>query len=59
MDMRLGTFNMRILYSAGSLMTVLKELFKYKLDSVVVQEIRWKKGFIDSKENTHFLWKLK
>jgi hypothetical protein len=39
-DMRFGTWNIRNLYRAGSLMTVSKELSKYKLDLVGVQEVR-------------------
>jgi exonuclease III len=42
--MRFGTWNIRSLYRAGSLMTVSKELSKYKLDSVRVQEVRWDRG---------------
>jgi hypothetical protein len=34
----------RSLYRVDSLMIVLKELFKYKLDLVVVQEVRWEGG---------------
>jgi hypothetical protein len=34
MDMRLGVWNVRSLYRAGSLVTVSKELSKYKLDLV-------------------------
>jgi exonuclease III len=41
MDMRLGTWNVRSLYRAGSLITVSKELSKYRLDVVGVQEVRW------------------
>jgi exonuclease III len=44
MDMRFGTWNVRSLYRAGSLMTVLRELSKYKLDLVGVQEVRWEGG---------------
>jgi hypothetical protein len=32
MDMSFGTWNFRSLYRVGSLITVLKELAKYKLD---------------------------
>jgi hypothetical protein len=39
--MRFGTWNVRILYRAGSLVTVAKEISKYKLDLVGVQEVRW------------------
>jgi hypothetical protein len=38
MDMRFGTWNVKSLYRAGSLMTVSRELATYKL--VGVQEVR-------------------
>jgi hypothetical protein len=44
MDMRLGTLNVRSLYRAGSVVTVSKELLKYRLDLVGVQEVRWEGG---------------
>jgi hypothetical protein len=44
MDMRLGTWNVRSLYRAGSLVTVTKELLKYRLNLVGVQEVRWEGG---------------
>jgi exonuclease III len=44
MDMRFGTWNVRSLYRIGSLTTVTRELGKYKLDLVGVQEVRWEKG---------------
>jgi hypothetical protein len=40
-DMRFGLRNVRSLYRAGSLMTVSRELTRYKLDLVGVQEVRW------------------
>jgi hypothetical protein len=43
-DMRFGTWNVRSLYRSGSLMTVARELARYKLDLVGVQEVRWDKG---------------
>jgi hypothetical protein len=39
--MRFGTWNVRSLYRAGSLKTVSRELARYKLDLVGVQEVRW------------------
>jgi exonuclease III len=42
MDMIFGTWNVRSLYRAGSLKTVSRELTRYKLDLVGVQEVRWK-----------------
>jgi hypothetical protein len=44
MDMRFGRWNVRSLYRVGSLTTVLRQLARYKLDSVGVQEVRWKGG---------------
>jgi hypothetical protein len=35
---------MKSLYRAGSLVTISKELSKYKLDLVGVQEVRWEGG---------------
>jgi hypothetical protein len=43
MDMRFDVWNMGSLHSAGLLITVMKELSKYKLDLVEV-EIRWNRG---------------
>jgi len=43
-DIVLGTWNVRSLYRAGSLMAVNRELARYKLDLVGVQEVRWDKG---------------
>jgi hypothetical protein len=42
--MRCDTWNVRILYRAGSLTEVARELARYKLGLVGVQEVRWKKG---------------
>jgi hypothetical protein len=39
-DMIFGTWNVRSLYSVGSLVSVSKELSKYKLDLVGVQDGR-------------------
>jgi exonuclease III len=44
MDMRFGTWNVKSLYGAGSLRTVVEEISKYKLDLVGVQEVRWGGG---------------
>ena len=43
-DIVLGTWNVRSLYRAGSLTAVARELARYKLDLVWVQEVRWDKG---------------
>jgi exonuclease III len=44
MIMRFGTWNVRSLYRASSLKTVVKEISKYESDSMGVQEIRWGRG---------------
>jgi hypothetical protein len=43
MDTTFGKWNGRSQYRAGSLMRVVKEISKYKLDLVRVQ-VRWDKG---------------
>jgi exonuclease III len=56
--MRLGTWNFTSLYRAGSIMTVSKELSKYRLDLVGVQEVRWEgSGFEPAREYTFFCGK--
>jgi hypothetical protein len=54
MDMRFGLWNVRSLYRVGSLMTAAKELEKYKLHLVGVQEVRQEGGGTNLRENTHF-----
>jgi hypothetical protein len=44
MGMRLGAWNVRSMYRAGSLRTEAEEISKYKLDLVGVQEVRWDRG---------------
>lgn len=39
--MRFGTWNIRTLYKPGSLQCVLKEINRYNVDIVGLQEIRW------------------
>jgi hypothetical protein len=41
MDVRFSTWNVRIVYRAGSVMTLAKEISKSKLDLVGVQKVRW------------------
>ena len=43
-DIFLGTWNVRSLYRAGSLTAAARELARYKLDLVGVQEVRRDKG---------------
>ena len=42
-EMKLDTWNVRSLYRAGSLKAAARELARYKLDVVGVQEVRWDK----------------
>ena len=42
-DIRLGTWNVRSLYRVDSLMAAARDLARYKLDLVGVQEVRWDK----------------
>jgi len=44
--MRFATWNFRGLYRAGSLTGAARELARYKLDLVGVQEVRWDKDGI-------------
>jgi len=41
--MKIGTWNVRDLYRAGSLKAAARELMRYKLDVVGVQHVRWEK----------------
>jgi hypothetical protein len=54
MDMRFGTWNVRRHYTAGSLKTVARELRKYRLDLVGVQEVRWEKWGSERAEDYTF-----
>jgi exonuclease III len=54
MDVRFGTWNIRSLYSIGSLKTVARELGKHKLDLVGVQEVRSEKGGTEKQRIIHF-----
>jgi len=42
--MRVGTCNVRSLYRADSLTAAARELSKYKLELMGVQEVRWETG---------------
>jgi hypothetical protein len=58
MDIRLETWKVKSLYRAGSLVTVSKELSKYALDLVGVQEVRWEGGGTErAREYTFFYGK--
>jgi exonuclease III len=54
--MRFCTWNVRSLYREGSLKTVARELGKYKLDLVGVEEVRWEKGGTERAEGNTFLY---
>jgi exonuclease III len=54
MDMRFGTWNIRSLYRIGSLKILARELGKYKVDLVAVQEVRWEKGGTERAEDYTF-----
>jgi exonuclease III len=57
-DILLGTWNVRSLYRTGSLMAAVRELARYKLDLVGVQEVRWnKEGIIKAGEYCSFYGK--
>jgi exonuclease III len=53
-DRGFGTWNVRSLYKSGSLETIVRELGKYKLDLVGVQEVRWDKGGTERAEDYTF-----
>jgi exonuclease III len=58
MDMRFGTWNVRSLYRAGSLITTVKEISKYKPDLMGVQDVRLDRGGTTPVgKYTFFLWK--
>jgi hypothetical protein len=59
MNMTFGTWNIRSLYRAGSLKTVSRELSRYKLNLVGMQEVRWEGGGTEPAGEHIFLWKGK
>jgi exonuclease III len=54
--MRFGIFNVRSLHRTGALKTVARELGKYKLDLVGVQEVRWEKSGTERAEDYTFFY---
>jgi hypothetical protein len=54
--MRFVTCSIRSLYRIGLLMTVARELGKYKLDLVGVHEVRWEKGGTERAEGYSFFY---
>ena len=58
--MKLGTWNFRSLYRADSLKTATRELARYKLGWVDVQEVRWdKRGTVGAGDYNFFYGKEK
>ena len=58
--MKLGTWNVRRVYRAGSLKAAARELARYKLDVVGVQEVRWdKEGTVRAGDYKFFLREIK
>jgi hypothetical protein len=53
-DVRLGAWNVRRFYRAGSLVRVSKELSEYRLELVGVQEVIWRTVAPNKQENTDF-----
>jgi len=57
-DMRFGTWNVMSLYRAGSITAAARELARYKLDLVGVQEVRWdKRGTVSAGDYIFFIEK--
>jgi len=54
--MKIGTWNVRSLYRAGSLTAAVRELARYELDVVGAQEVRWDRGGTVRAEDYDFLY---
>jgi exonuclease III len=58
--MRFGTWNVRTLYRAGLLTAAARELARYKVDLVGLQEMRWdKESTVKAGDYSLFLWERK
>jgi hypothetical protein len=57
MDMRFGTLSVSSLYGSGSLKTVAKELAKYGLDLMGVEEVRWDMRVSEEQQKFILPWK--
>ena len=66
-DLRFGTWKVNSLYRSASLTTTAKELAKYKIVLVGVQDVRWDKGgnvragdytFLYGKETKIINWEI-
>ena len=59
-DMRFGTWNVWSLYKTGSFTAATRELARYTLDLVGVQEVRWdREGTVRAGDYNFFLWEGK
>jgi len=54
--MRFGTWNVRSLCRAGSLSAAARELARYKLDLVGLQEVTWDKGGTERAGDYNFFY---
>jgi len=54
--LRYGSWNVRSLYKAHSFTAAARELARYKLDLVGVQEVRWEKGSMLRAGNYNFFY---
>jgi exonuclease III len=58
--MSFGTWNVRSLCRVGAIKSVVRELERYKLDLVAIQEVRREgEGYQTVDNNTFFYWKGK
>jgi exonuclease III len=55
--MKFGTWNVGSLYRAGSLTAAVRELARYKLDFVSVQEFRWDKEGREKAKDFYFFYR--
>jgi exonuclease III len=56
MNMRFGTWNASSMYRACSLTTAVREIAKYELDLVGVQEVRWDNDGTEAAGDYTFLY---
>ena len=57
--MKFGIWNVKSLHGSGSLTAAARELARYKLDLVGVQEVRWDKGGTVRAGDYNFFFKEK
>ena len=55
-DLRFGTWNVRSMYRGGSFTAAARELARYKLDLVGVQEVRWNREGTVRAEDYNFFY---